>query len=73
MTMIQPTNNKLRELRVKAGLLQIDVARAMGHAYSDLVSEWELGHRYPSVPHLFELAKMFGVTADQLYPQVEES
>lgn len=59
--------NNLRELRHKAGLLQIDVARGIGVTSSDRISECELGLRYPNVPNLYKLARFFHVSVDALY------
>lgn len=72
-TMKSTTPNNLRELRQNAGLRQIDVAIAIGLRNSDRISEWELGLRHPNIVNLFKLAKMFGVTADALYPSLLEN
>lgn len=64
--------NKLRELRLKAGLRQIDVARAIGLQSPDRISEWEKGLRYPNVGNLFKLARFFSVTVDSLYADENE-
>lgn len=52
---------------MKAGLRQIDVARAIGLQSSDRISEWERGARCPNTKNLFRLAHCFGVNIDTIY------
>ncbi len=56
---------RLRKLRQDRQLPQDDVARAIG-VRVQAVSEWERGEAEPRVASLRELAKLFGVTLDEL-------
>jgi transcriptional regulator with XRE-family HTH domain len=62
--------NNLRELRKVKGMLQIEVAQLLGHLNSDRVSDWEKGYAMPSVANLFKLARVLGVTTENLYPEI---
>ena len=66
----QPITNRLRELRQKAGLRQIDVAKLLGRDCADRLSHWENGTAVPSVFNLFKLAKLYQVNAHELYPDL---
>ncbi len=59
--------NRIRELRVKLGMSQSALARAVGRPLS-MVCLWERGHRLPTLPHLFRLAKALNTFAEALYP-----
>ena len=59
--------NTLREHRKRAGLLQIDIAQKLGFTTTERISRWEKGLTYPHVINLFKLAKLYGVTAEELY------
>ena len=65
--------NKLKEHRVRMGLAQIDVANHLGFRSTDRISRWEAGLTYPHVVNLRKLAKLFGVTMDELYPDSLEN
>lgn len=56
---------QLRELRLKQGWTQLDVARQVG-VERTLIGNYEQGLNYPSVPVLQKLARLFGVTVDYL-------
>ncbi len=62
--------NTLREHRLKAGLLQSDVARELGFKSTDRISRWEQGQTYPHVVNLFKMARLYGVKAEYLYPDI---
>lgn len=55
----------LIEQRKKAGLTQMDVAKALGITDS-AVNQWEKGRTFPKTEQLPKLAKLFGCTVDEL-------
>lgn len=59
--------NRIRELRIKLGMSQSALAQAVGRPLS-MVCLWERGHRLPTLPHLFRLAKALNTFAEALYP-----
>jgi transcriptional regulator with XRE-family HTH domain len=58
--------NRIREYRLRAGITQLRLAQVVGRARS-VVSAWERGHRLPSIPNLFALAKTLGTLGESLY------
>ncbi len=64
MHSIQP--QKIREMRMRQGLSQQELARRLG--ISDrAVSKWELGYSQPSANHLIALSKILGVDAETFF------
>lgn len=55
----------MRELRLAAGLRQIDVAKKM-NVDQGAVSKWESGENKPSRKYHKKLAKLYGVTVAEL-------
>lgn len=55
----------MRELRLAAGLWQIDVAKKM-NVDQGAVSKWESGENKPSRKYHKKLAKLYGVTVAEL-------
>ena len=55
----------LKELREAAGLKQLDVAFAL-RVTPQTVYNWERGTREPKGSHLQQMAKLFGVSADDV-------
>lgn len=62
--------NNLRDHRQKAGLLQADVAKALGFASTDRISHWEKGRAVPHLVNLFKLAALYQVFPHELYPSL---
>lgn len=60
----------LRELRLEAGLRQVDVAKAMNFPQS-MVSKYEVGERRLDIPEVRALCKMFGVTLSQFVEKLD--
>lgn len=56
---------KLKRLRLRAGLTQRELAEAM-HVTQGAVYQWEKGLKRPRVGHLKALADFFGATVDFL-------
>ncbi len=63
-----PIHNTIREHRTRLGIRQLDVACHLGFNNTDRISKWEHGLAYPSVVNLIQMAKLFGVHAEELYP-----
>ena len=60
-------NFTLANLRRKAGLTQIDLARQLGYRTQSVVSAWESGERTPPTRILPKLAKVLGCSIDDLF------
>lgn len=56
---------KLRELRKKAGLTQIDMSKRLGITQGTF-SQWEMGHYLPKYDALVKLAIIFKTTLEEL-------
>lgn len=63
---------KLIDLRRKAGLSQEQMAQQLDVS-RQAVSKWETGTADPSTSNLLALAKLFGVSAEELLQSVEKS
>lgn len=73
MTDGQFVPNKLRFHRKKAGLLQKDVAQALGLDCADRISHWENGIAMPNIVNLFRLTAIYGVLPHDLYLELHEA
>ena len=62
---------RIKELREKADLKQLDLANAM-QVTPQSVSKWERGENYPDIVGLLKMAKILGVTTDYLLGVTEE-
>lgn len=62
----------LREYREKAGLRQVDVAKRL-NVDQTTISKWESGDNRISRKYHKKLAKLYGVTVDELLSEAEES
>lgn len=62
--------NRLAEYRRKAGLVQEDLAQAMG-VRSATISRWERGISFPNLRQLHKLARLLEATVDDLFPEPE--
>ena len=56
---------KVKELRVQKGLTQEELADRVGVS-RQAVSKWESGTADPSTSNLLALAKLFGISAEEL-------
>lgn len=61
----------LKEHRIKCKMTQEFVAESIGVS-RQAVSKWERGVADPSTSNLFELAKLFGVSVEELLNEVEQ-
>ena len=57
-------------LRRKQRMTQQDLAEAMNVSHQ-AVSKWEVGASDPSTSNLFALAKLFGITPEELIREIE--
>ena len=62
----------LREYRERAGLRQVDVAKKL-NVDQTAISKWESGDNRISRKYHKKLAKLYGVTVDELLSEAEES
>lgn len=63
-------SSKLKELRKKNGITQIEFARKMNVA-NGTVGNWESGTREPDFDMLTKIAEFFGVSVDYLLSNAE--
>lgn len=61
---------RMREYRERVGLRQVDVAKKM-NVDQAAVSKWETGDTRPSRKYHKKLAKLYGVTVDELLSDEE--
>jgi len=57
--------NKLKEMRKKANLTQVDVAERL-NITQGAISQWEVGETLPSVAILPNIAELYGCSIDEL-------
>ena len=69
----QFASNKLRFYRQQTGLLQKDVAKALGLDCADRISHWENGLAMPNIVNLFRLAAIYEVMPHELYPELYDT
>ncbi|MBQ8725631.1 MAG: helix-turn-helix domain-containing protein [Clostridia bacterium] len=65
MTNAEQLGNRLYELRKKAGLSQEEFAEKL-NVSRQAVSKWERGEALPDTENLISIAKLFGVSLDEL-------
>lgn len=63
---------KIVELRKAKGLSQEELAEQLGVS-RQAVSRWELGSTMPDIPNLVQLCELFGVSADYLVKDEEQT
>lgn len=52
---------KLRELRISAGVTQLEIAAGLGYSTAQFISNWERGISLPPVTAFTYLAKLFHI------------
>lgn len=57
--------------RKKAGLNQVDAAKALG-VTQGAISMWENGRTKPRSAQIVEIAKLYGVTVDELLREEDD-
>ena len=63
--MVYEIADRIKYLREKAGMKQIDLAKKLGISRS-AVNSWEMSLSLPSIANVIELAKIFHVSTDYL-------
>lgn len=63
-------NEKIIELRKKAGLSQEELGQQVGVS-RQTVSKWELGQSYPDFQRLVSLSDYFGISMDALVKDID--
>ena len=58
-------SDKIKELRLKSGLSQAEVARRLQVTRSS-VNAWEMGLNVPTTQYIVELSKLFNVSSDYI-------
>ena len=64
--------NRVRELRVAAGMTQKALADQLGVTVPT-VSKWELGQRTPELERVFRMTLIFGVAVEDIVQQTESA
>ena len=59
--------NCLPKYRRQKGLTQKEVAKILGLKTSSIISKWERGFSFPSVPSLLKLSALYGRQAEALF------
>lgn len=57
---------RLYDLRIKKGLTQNECREPLGDATIQMISRWENGHAFPSVPYLMKICDFYNITLDYL-------
>lgn len=65
-------HNTIKENRKRINVTQKYVADYLDLQSTDRISRWEKGLTYPHVTNLLKLAELFGVHAEELYPNSEQ-
>ncbi|MGN0689924.1 MAG: helix-turn-helix domain-containing protein [Oscillospiraceae bacterium] len=60
----------LREIRQRAGVSQVALAKKLG-VTSSTVTQWESGVRKPDIVMVKKIANVFGVTVDELLAPIK--
>ena len=63
--MVYRIADRIKYLRDKAGMKQIDLAKRLGIS-RNAVNSWEMSLSLPSIANIIELAKIFHVSTDYL-------
>jgi transcriptional regulator with XRE-family HTH domain len=63
---MQRFGEKLRQLRTQRSMTLKELARALGYTAHGHISELEAGKKMPTVQFVLNVARLFGVTTDEL-------
>ena len=66
------TVDRVRELRVAAGMTQKALADQLGVTVPT-VSKWELGQRTPELERVFRMTLIFGVPIEEIVQRTESA
>ena len=59
-------SQRLRTLRINAGITQIQLASLIGNVTFQAVSKWERGETKPTLDKINRISEIFGVTSDYI-------
>lgn len=62
-----PTQIKLRELRIKKGLTQYELARILGFKHNTAISRYETGRKRPNLETAQRIALALGVKVEEVF------
>jgi len=62
-----PTNVRLRDLRIKKGLTQYQLARILGFKHNTAISRYETGRKRPNLETAQRLALALGVKVEEIF------
>ena len=62
-----PASVKLRELRLKRGLTQYQLARILGLKHNTVISKYETGRKRPSLITAQRIALALGATVEDIF------
>jgi len=63
---LERLGEKIRTLRTRRGLSQIQFGQALGYADGSYISEVETGKKNPTAEFIFKVSRFFRVLADDL-------
>ncbi len=69
---MQRFGEKLRSLRAQKGMTLKELAQALGYTAHGHISELEAGKKVPTVQFVLNVARLFGVSTDQLLMDDQE-
>src|SRR5437762_3490056 len=72
MKTLGPRHPRIRLLRRRAGLSQLDLAALLGHRSHSQVSRYENGRRIPPATELLEMEVIFGVVSSGVFPHLRD-
>lgn len=62
-----PNNIKLREIRIKQGLTQYQLARILGFKHNTVISRYETGKKKPSLETAQRIALALGCRVEHIF------
>ena len=62
-----PSNIKLREVRIKKGLTQYQLARILGFKHNTVISRYETGKKKPNLETAQRIALALGCRVEQIF------
>jgi DNA-binding XRE family transcriptional regulator len=62
-------NNYLKLHRIKAGLTQLELAKMLG-VKERVITFWETGRSDPHITQVMDIARILGVEAKEIFPEL---
>ena len=66
------TGEKIKELRIDAGLSQIKLAKEIGVSQK-AIDYWERNVNEPKISYVISLVKVFGITFDEFFSDIDRT